>query len=124
MGKYVVTKNEKGKYHFNLVAGNGEIILSSQMYSANSSALKGINSIVTNAKDAPIEDQTADPIKEEKFPKFVIKEGKDHKFYFSLFASNGKAVGSSEGYNSLSAAKAGITSVKKNSDSKVVTEDK
>lgn len=119
MGKYVVTKSENGKYHFNLVAKNGEIILSSQMYMARKGALKGIRSIAKNAPIAPVEDQTAKKIKEEKIPKFVINQGKDKKFRFSLIANNGKAVCISQGYTTLAAVKAGIKSTKNNAGSEI-----
>ena len=119
MGKYVITKSPKGKYHFNLVASNGEIILSSQMYMARKGAVKGILSIGKNAKVAPVEDQTAKDFKAVGNPKFVITNGKDGKFYFKLIANNGKAIGSSEGYEKLASAKAGIKSVVKNAESEI-----
>ena len=119
MGKYVITKSPKGKYHFNLFAKNGEIVLSSQMYMARKGALKGIRSIAKNAGKAPVEDQTAKNCKVLGIPKFVIKKGKDGKFYFSLIANNGKAIGTSEGYSKLVSAKAGIKSVKTNAGSEI-----
>jgi uncharacterized protein YegP (UPF0339 family) len=33
-GKFVITKGKDDKYYFNLKAGNGEVILTSQGYSA------------------------------------------------------------------------------------------
>ena len=119
MGKYVITKSPKGKYHFNLFANNGEIVLSSQMYMARKGALKGIRSVAKNAGKAPVEDQTAKDVKALSIPKFVIKKGKDNKFYFSLIANNGKAIGTSEGYSKLVSAKAGIKSVKTNAKSEI-----
>jgi uncharacterized protein YegP (UPF0339 family) len=43
MGKFVITKSENGSFHFNLKAGNGEIILASEAY--NSSSLRKRNGI-------------------------------------------------------------------------------
>ena len=114
MGKYVITVSPKGKYHINLLAGNGEIILSSQMYASQRGALKGINSVTVNAPEAGICDLTAEKVTPVSNPKFEIFEGKDKKFYFRLVAKNAKAIGSSEGYNDMSACKNGIKSVKKN----------
>ena len=114
MGKYVITLSPSGKYHFNLVAGNGEIILSSQMYASQRGALKGIKSVTVNAPEAGIYDLTAEKKVPVSNPKFEIFEGKDKKFYFRLIAKNAKAIGSSEGYNDMSACKNGIKSVKKN----------
>ena len=40
MGKYVITTTPKGKYHFNLLANNAEVILTSQLYASRRGALK------------------------------------------------------------------------------------
>lgn len=45
-----------GKFHFNLLAANKQIIGSSQMYAAKSGMEKGIESVKTNAPEAVIED--------------------------------------------------------------------
>jgi len=119
MGKYVITVNDKGNYHFNLLAGNGEPILTSQMYKARKNALKGIASVTKNAPAAPVEDTTVEGYVKEKNPKFQIYQGKDEKCYFRLIAGNGQAVGRSEGYNSMKSCKNGIESVRKNAESPV-----
>jgi hypothetical protein len=46
--------------------------------------------------------------------RFETFEGEDGQVYFQLLAKNGEKILRSEGYSSLSAAKKGITSVKKN----------
>jgi uncharacterized protein YegP (UPF0339 family) len=46
-----------GKFHFNLKAGNGQIIGSSQMYESEVSRDNGIESVKNNAPDATIEDE-------------------------------------------------------------------
>lgn len=119
MGKYVISKTPKGKYHFDLIGNRGEIILSSQMYMARKGALKGARSTIKNAKKAPVEDQTAKVVKSLPIPKFVIAKGKDKKFHFALVANNGKAVGTSKAYATLASAKKGIKSVKANSKSPI-----
>ena len=119
MGKYVITVSQKGKYHFNLVAGNGEPILSSQMYAARKGAVKGIKSVIKNAPEAPVVDLTAKNVVEAKNPKFEVFEGKDGKSYFRLIAANAKVIGVSEGYNTIAACKNGIKSVKKNAESEI-----
>ena len=45
-----------GSPYFNLVAGNGEIIGTSEMYSSTSARENGIESVKSNAPDAPIEE--------------------------------------------------------------------
>ena len=57
-GKFVLTKNASGHYHFNLKASNGQIIASSEMYNSKTSALNGIESIRNHAADATVDDQT------------------------------------------------------------------
>ncbi len=54
--KYEIFKSEQdGQFYFHLKAGNGEIILASEGYTAKESANKGILSVGANAPDAPIE---------------------------------------------------------------------
>ena len=59
-GKFVLKKGSSGKYHFNLVAGNGQIIATSETYERKASALNGIESVKNNAPDAEIDDQTGE----------------------------------------------------------------
>jgi uncharacterized protein YegP (UPF0339 family) len=57
-GKFVLKKGSTGKYHFNLVAGNGQVIATSEAYERKASALNGIESVKANAPDAEVDDQT------------------------------------------------------------------
>jgi uncharacterized protein len=57
-GKFVVKRGSSGKYHFNLVAANGQVIATSEAYDQKSSALEGIESVRQNAAVAEIDDQT------------------------------------------------------------------
>ena len=59
-GKYVLKKGESGKFHFNLLAGNGEIIATSQHYERKESAKQGIKSVQSNAATDTVEDETED----------------------------------------------------------------
>ena len=56
MGKFVV-KTVKTGIKFNLKAGNGEIIATSEVYSAKASCLGGIESVRKNAPDAAVEEE-------------------------------------------------------------------
>ena len=47
---------KNGKFHFNLLAKNKQIIGSSQMYSGNSGLENGIKSVRENAPDAPVKE--------------------------------------------------------------------
>jgi uncharacterized protein len=57
-GKFVLKKGTTGKFHFNLVAGNGQVIATSEAYESRESALKGIESVKANAPGAQLDDQT------------------------------------------------------------------
>jgi uncharacterized protein YegP (UPF0339 family) len=59
-GKFVLKKGTAGGFHFNLLAGNGQVIATSQHYESKTSAMNGIKSVQTNAPDAAIEDETED----------------------------------------------------------------
>ena len=59
-GKFVLKKGSSGKYHFNLVAGNGQVIATSETYERKASALNGIESVKKNAPDAEVDDQSGD----------------------------------------------------------------
>lgn len=97
--KFVITKSVGGQFHFSLKAGNGEIILSSQMYTAKASAEGGIASVKTNAVDDS---------------RYERKESRNGEPYFVLKAANGEVLGRSEMYSSKSAMENGIASVKRN----------
>lgn len=98
-GKFELRKSSNDRYYFNLKAGNGEIILSSEMYETKSSAENGIESV---KKNAPLDD---------RYEKKTSSKGEP---YFVLKAANGQTIGVSEMYSSTSARDNGIESVKNN----------
>ncbi|MBM6399880.1 YegP family protein [Phycicoccus sonneratiae] len=55
--KFVLTKSGT-QFMFNLKAGNGEIIATSERYTTKRAALDGIDSVKANAPGAPVDDQT------------------------------------------------------------------
>ena len=59
-GKFQLKKGNSGKYHFNLLASNGQVIATSESYESKRSALNGIESVKANAPGAPTEDQTGE----------------------------------------------------------------
>ena len=59
-GKFVLTKGSTGKYHFNLVASNGQVVATSEAYERKQSALSGIESVKSNAPGAEVDDQTGE----------------------------------------------------------------
>lgn len=98
-GKFEIKKAKDGQFHFNLKAANGEIILSSEMYKAKSSAKNGIASVQKNAGQAG------------RYDRRKNKGGKD---YFVLKAGNHQVIGVSEAYNTKRSMENGIRSVGKN----------
>ena len=57
-GKFELKQAKSGQFHFNLKAGNGEIIATSEMYESKASAKNGIESVRKNAADAAVVDLT------------------------------------------------------------------
>lgn len=58
--KFVLKKDDSGKFRFNLVAGNGQVIATSETYETRSAAVNGIESVQRNAPDAETDDQAGD----------------------------------------------------------------
>ena len=57
-GKFVVKKGTTGKFRFNLVSTNGQVVATSEAYNSKAAAMGGIRSVRSLAADAAIEDQT------------------------------------------------------------------
>jgi uncharacterized protein YegP (UPF0339 family) len=112
MGKFVIKQTGTG-FKFDLKAGNGEVIATSEVYTTEAACQKGIESVRANAL-VEVEDQTVEPIEEKKHPKYELYTDKAGEFRFRLKATNGQVIAVSEGYKSKDAAENGIESVKKN----------
>ena len=120
MGKFVIRKTNTG-IKFDLKAGNGEVIATSEVYSSEDACRNGIASVQKNAPVAPVEDQTVEGYAEQKHPKFEVYADKAGEFRFRLKATNGQIIAVSEGYKAMAGCRNGIASVKKNApDSPVV----
>lgn len=120
MGKFVISKAKNGVM-FNLKAGNGEIIATSEVYSSLASCKNGIASVQKNCKVANLEDQTVDGFATEKNPKFEVYKDKKGEFRFRLKASNGETIVTGEGYKAKAGCLNGIESIKKNApDAEIV----
>ena len=122
MGKFVVKETKTG-FRFNLVAGNGEVIGTSETYSTKDACLKGVESVAKNAEGANFEDQTTEEFEKAVNPKFEMYTDKAGEFRFRLKARNGEIILASEGYKAKASCKNGIESVRKNAvDAKVEEE--
>ncbi|KFE98361.1 hypothetical protein IX39_13020 [Chryseobacterium formosense] len=99
MGKFIITKRKNNDYQFNLKAGNGQVILTSQGYATKSGCKNGIESVKTNSPfDSRYERMTSS----------------NSQYYFNLKAGNGEIIGTSEMYTTSTARDNGIESVKSN----------
>jgi uncharacterized protein YegP (UPF0339 family) len=56
--KFVLKKGSTGKFHFNLIATNGQVIATSEAYESKAAALNGIESVKKNAPVAEVDDQS------------------------------------------------------------------
>ena len=113
MGKFAVKKVKTG-IKFDLKAGNGEVIASSEVYSSDAACRKGIESVRKNAVEANLEDQTVEDVVKVTHPKFEMYTDKAGEFRFRLKAKNGEIIAVSEGYKSKASCLNGIESVRKN----------
>ena len=113
MGKFVVRTTATG-VKFDLKAGNGEVIATSEVYKSEASCLNGIESVKKNSVLAGVEDQTAEEVVACKCPKFEVYQDKSGEFRFRLKARNGEVIATSEGYKAKTTCLNGVESVKKN----------
>ncbi len=79
--KFEIKKGSSGQYRFNLKAGNGEIILSSENYKEKQGAQRGIEAVKKNALDDK---------------NYERKEASNGEPFFVLKAANGETIGRSE----------------------------
>lgn len=122
MGKFVM-KEVKGGFMFNLKAGNGQIIATSEVYTTEAACKNGIASVQKNAPEAPVEDQTVEGFATEKNPKFELYADKKGEFRFRLKSGNGQIIATGEGYASKEGCKNGIESIKKNAPDAAVEKE-
>ena len=113
MGKFVIRKTNTG-VKFDLKAGNGEVIATSEVYESEAACKNGIASVAKNAPVANVENQTNEGYATEKCPKFEVYTDKAGEYRFRLKATNGQIIAVSEGYTSEAACLNGVESVKKN----------
>ena len=122
MGKFVIRKTATG-VKFDLKAGNGEVIATSEVYSAEASCRNGIASVQKNAPVANLEDQTVEGYETAKHPKFEVYADKKGEFRFRLKATNGEIIATSEGYTSKAGCLNGVESVRKNAVDAAIVEE-
>ena len=98
-GWYELSNSTDGQFRFVLKAGNGEIILTSELYTTKAAAQNGIASVQANsAIDARYENKVAG----------------NGKHFFNLKAVNHQVIGTSQMYATTQSRDVGAASVKTN----------
>ena len=99
-GKRVeVLVGETGKFRFNIHAGNGEIVLSSEQYDSEAAAFNGAFAVQAVATTASA---------------YTVKQtASGEKFFFTVSAQNGQIVGVSQQYTTKASADAAVVALKK-----------
>lgn len=105
LGWYELKLAKDGQFMFNLVATNGQVILTSELYKSRSAAENGIASVQKNGADEN---------------NFEFRKTKSDQPYFILKAKNHQEIGRSQYYASESSAKNGVKSVMNNAVTTVV----
>lgn len=107
-GWFELSKSSNDQFRFVLKAGNGEVILTSELYTTRAAAEKGIASVRVNSpQDAHYEKKTAT----------------NGKFHFNLKAGNHQVIGTSQMYATEQSRDKGIASVKTNGASETVKDN-
>ena len=120
MGKFVIRTVNTG-IKFDLKATNGQVILTSEVYTTKAACQNGVQSIMKNAPAANVEDQTVEGFETITHPKFEMYQDKAGEYRFRLKARNGEIIGVSEGYTTKANCVNGVESVKKNAaDAEIV----
>ena len=107
-GWFELSKSSDGQFRFVLKAGNGEIVLTSELYTSKSAAENGIASVRTNSA------------LDERYEKKTASNG---KFHFNLKAGNHQVIGSSQLYTTEQSRDKGIASVKTNGSTQTVKDN-
>ena len=122
MSKFVIRKVPSG-VKFDLKAGNGQIILSSEVYTTMAACRKGIESVRRNAAAAKLENQTEEGWKPLTNPKFEMYPDRAGQYRFRLKARNGEIIAVSENYGARAGCLNGIESVQKNAPGAQIVEE-
>lgn len=99
IGTFEIKTTSNDRFVFNLKAGNGEVVLTSNIFPTKEEAAAVIASVKSNA---PFDGQ------------YERKVGSNDKPYFVLKATDGQVLGRSEMYSSHSSMENGIKSVMRN----------
>ena len=122
MSKFGI-RNVSSGIKFDLKATNGQVILTSEVYTTEAACRGGIASIQKNAPIAGIENQTVEGYETVTHPKFEMYQDMAGEYRFRLKARNGEIIGVSEGYTAKASCLNGIESVQKNAPEAEIVEE-
>ncbi len=122
MSKFIIRGVVSG-IKFDLRAGNGQAVATSEVYTTQASCLRGIEAVRRCAALGKILDTTQMPKKIPTNPRFEIIQDKRGAFRFRLRARNGEIIAHSEPYSSKEACEDGIHSVMENATAAVIETD-
>ncbi len=105
--QFHVLEAADGSWYFDLVAGNGQTIATSEMYVSESNANRAVTAVETLVAAANVAAAAPEA-------KFQVFRGFDGAYYFHLRADNGEIVLQSQPYTRRASAIAGTTSVRTN----------
>jgi uncharacterized protein len=97
-GRFIIGRASNDQFYFNLKAGNGEVLLTSQTFAAKGEAVGGIESV---RDSAPVDG---------RFER--TKNGVGYSF--CLKTADGRVVGRSDRYTTAASREQGIAAVKNN----------
>lgn len=98
-------------YKFDLLAANGEVIATSEVYKTAAACRKGISSVQKNAPCAPLADLCTGETCSN--PRFEIYEDRSGQYRFRLRSRNGSIIAVSENYTTKRNCLDGIAAVRR-----------
>lgn len=113
MGRFLIRAVASG-VKFDLLAANGECILTSEVYASAAACRKGIASVRKSAPQASVEDLTQAGPSAPSNPKFQIYQDRAGQYRFRLKARNGETIAVSQAYAAKSSCLLGVESVRRN----------
>lgn len=118
MGKFLIREVATG-YKFDLLAANGQVIATSEVYDSPAACRNGVKSVMKSAPAAKVADLTQEG-KQPANPKFELYQDKAGAYRFRLKARNGQIIAVSEDYTAKASCENGIESVRINAVDAVV----
>ena len=105
--RFELKKSKNDKFVFHLLADNGQVLLTSELYDSKANALHGMESVKKHAPDGG------------RYGRLCAKDGSP---YFTLTAGNGQVIGLSSMFSGEKARDAAIEAVRANAPGAVTVD--